>query len=892
MSKKKKSKAIIRPEKIILAHRNPDFDAFSASFGAKILFPDHVVIHSGEPSKNLEEFITIYEERFPFYRDGEVDFSGVREAVICDTSVPGRLGNKAKQFFSENHIQVKIYDHHPVDEDEIFPGQMIDEIILEEIGSASTIITELIKEKNIKLSTEESTLLAIGIYEDTGNFLFSSTTPRDMMSTSFLLEKGANIDVISAFVKMEMTPEQEKIMKVLEKNMIVKEINKAEIAVGEAETEEFIGGLNLITSKLWLSQGYDTFISIVKMGKKTYIVGRTMSPDVNLGELMGALRGGGHKRAAACKLVGVSLKEAENKLLEQLKQYVKPAVMAYEIMSSPVKTMLSGMKIKRAYKIMQITGFGGIPVVEENKLVGMVVRRDVQKAMDHRMGDHPVKAIMSTNLVAVNARESVETVKEKMIQNGVGRIPVISNGILQGIITRTDIIREVYHHDKMKEEISLQGHNLQQFNIKRTMIKGLDFGVYKLLERIGGKGDENGYRLFIVGGFVRDLLLGYENLDIDLVVEGNAINFVKILQESFDITVEIHQKFLTAKVFFNEEEIEIDFATARTEYYDYPGALPSVDEAHLKKDLHRRDFTINAMAVSINERDYGRLVDYFGCRRDLQNGVVRVLYNTSFIDDPTRILRGIRYEKRYDFEIEERTMELLKKGLVDKYLEKISGGRIRYELTRILEEKNRSEIILQLGRLNVLKHLFDKTYYTPLLEKKIKRLFSGMEWFETFYKGNPGLDRFYVLIFLLTEYYTEKQLEEIQDRYGLPKKIVKEIYAFSKRVEIVSQMLNTEMDFSDIYSLIEENSPEAVVYMTSYLTERGLEHLKEYLRARKRVRLYYTTGKKLIRDYRVPQGERIKEIIREVIKKKLDGELDDAESEKRFLEEDINLITP
>ena len=301
-----------------------------------------------------------------------------------------------------------------MDESRIFPNHAKEKITLEEIGSASTLIVEELQRKNIKIKAEESTLLSIGIYEDTGNFLFSSTTPRDMRACAYLLERKANIDVISAFVKTEMTKEQIRLMDELEENIITKQINKVEINIATSEMEGFVGGLNLITSKIWLSKGFDTFISVVKMGDKTYIVGRTLSPDVNLGELMGKLRGGGHKRAAACKMLNVTLEDALEKLNSELVNFVSAAVKASDIMSFPVKTLLSKMQIKRAHKIMNLTGYGGIPIIEDDKLVGIVVRRDVQKAMDHGLGSNPVKSIMSTNLVVADWDDSVELVKQKI----------------------------------------------------------------------------------------------------------------------------------------------------------------------------------------------------------------------------------------------------------------------------------------------------------------------------------------------------------------------------------------------------------------------------------------------------------------------------------------------
>ncbi len=880
---KKKAHIRLKPEKIIVAHRNPDFDAFSSTVGAKLLYPDHVIIHSGEGSNNLQEFMTIYEEKFPFFMEKEVDVSAVKEVVVCDTSLPERLGKKIQSIFKNPQIKITIFDHHPVDVSRIFPNQSKKKVFLEEIGSASTLIVEELRRKNIKIKVEESTLLAIGIYEDTGNFLFSSTTPRDMRACAFLLEHKANIDVISAFVKTEMTPEQIELLNELETNIETKIINKVEINISTSEIEGFVGGLNLITSKIWLSKGFDTFISVVKMGNKTYIVGRTLSPDVNLGELMGKLRGGGHKRAAACKMMNVTLEEALEKLNSELSNFVSAAVKASDIMSYPVKTLLAKMQIKRAYKIMNLTGYGGIPIIEDDQLVGIVVRRDVQKAMDHGLGSNPVKSIMSTNLVVADWNDSVELVKQKMIENGVGRIPVIRNGILAGLITRTDIIREVYHHEK--RHAVLVNEDSKFYNIKKLMLKNLSLKLFRFLESLGEVAEQTGYKIFIVGGFVRDLLLGVDNLDIDIVVEGNAIEFTEKLKGYLDIKADVHNKFLTAKVFFVQEEIEIDFATARTEYYEYPGALPNVDQTHLKKDLYRRDFTINAMAIALNNGSFGRLIDYFGSRKDIQSGNIKILYNTSFIDDPTRILRGIRYEQRYGFSLEERTLEHLEKALEDEYLEKISGGRIRYELNRILEEENRIDIIKRLGELNVIKHLFPQTYYTHLLSQKIERVFFAMKWFEFFYAGTYTISPFYCLLYILCEYYTQEQLDWVKERYGIPKKTVNELYHISKIVEIIAKLFTEEMPFSDIYSTVEGLSPEGYCYMTAHLDETGLAHLKEYLRTRKRVKLHCTNGKRLIREFGIEPGEKIREIIKHIVKKKLDGLLTSPEEEEAYLQQ-------
>jgi len=179
--------------------------------------------------------------------------------------------------------------------------------------------------------------------------------------------------------------------------------------------------------------------------------------------------------------------------------------------------------------------------------------------------------------------------------------------------------------------------------------------------------------------------------------------------------------------------------------------------------------------------------------------------------------------------------------------------------------------------------LFPQTYYTHLLSKKIERAFCSLKWFEVFYKGSYTINPFYCLLYILTEYYTEEQLDWIKDQYGIPKKTISEIYHISKFVEILASLFLEEMPFSDIYSTIDGLSPEGYVYLSAYLDETALAHLKEYLRTKKRVKLYSTNGKRLIREFGIEPGEKIKEIIKHIVKKKLDGLLASPEEEEAYL---------
>ena len=210
-----------------------------------------------------------------------------------------------------------------------------------------------------------------------------------------------------------------------------------------------------------------------------------------------------------------------------------------------------------------------------------------------------------------------------------------------------------------------------------------------------------GEKLYLVGGVVRDLLLGQPNLDLDLVVEGNAVELALQIKEANGGEITTHLRFGTAKLRW--DKWSADFASARSETYDKPGALPRVTPSSIDNDLSRRDFTINAMAIRLNPGDYGKLVDPCGGRSDLKKRVIRVLHEKSFIDDATRIWRALRYEQRLDFRLERETLKLLKRDI--DMLDTISRDRIRYEIECILQEKYPEKVLSRAEELGVLAKL-------------------------------------------------------------------------------------------------------------------------------------------------------------------------------------------
>ena len=207
-----------------------------------------------------------------------------------------------------------------------------------------------------------------------------------------------------------------------------------------------------------------------------------------------------------------------------------------------------------------------------------------------------------------------------------------------------------------------------------------------IINIVGKIADELKVKAYIVGGPVRDKLLGIANYDLDFVVEGDGIKFAEALNKKLKGKLTTYRAFGTATIEIKGKRIDI--VTSRKETYKYSAAYPVVKPGAIKDDLFRRDFTINAMAISVNKKNFGKLMDFYGGQKDLKKGVIRVLHDKSFMDDPTRIFRAVRFSVRFGFKIEPHTKKLMKEAVMDGLLGEVNAGRIRKEIELFLKEKN------------------------------------------------------------------------------------------------------------------------------------------------------------------------------------------------------------
>lgn len=687
---------------LILAHRQMDFDALASMVAAKALYPNSILGIDGKPNSYVQDYITLAKDSLPFTKLKDVTWSDVHKVVLVDTHDFGRAAGlkEVEELRQLESLEVEVYDHHP------YSGPIRPGMNIEQTGACATILVEQIQINKVSLSSFEATLLALGIYDDTGSLLFDSTTVRDVKAVAYLLEQGANLSVVSDYLRKPLTDEQKVLLQELLDHGQTELFEGVPVYISSAISSDYVGGLALLAHRVGEVEGAETLFLVVGMENRVYLVGRSRGRGIPVNLIAQAFGGAGHAKAASATLKNAMVQETVAKLQEEIKQRVQSPHLVRDIMSYPVKSVAPETKLREVQQILLRYGHTGVPVVEEGKLVGIISRRDVEKGLKHGLEHAPVKGFMTKEVVTVDGDAGWEEVQRLMVQEDIGRIPVLEEDQLVGIVSRSDVLRLIHGGSVPTETNLTRDRSLAMRQDILNLLKNLPKKTQNLLKAGQKVADALGYSVFIIGGFVRDLLLLAPTQDLDFVVEGNGHAFAQALaQELGSGQLILHEQFGTARIEFIDET-HLDIAGTRWEYYEYPGALPQVEESRLRDDLFRRDFTINAMALAVNSEHYGELVDFYGGLRDLKQGEIRFIHHLSFIEDPTRILRAIRFAERYRFQLSKETLEGVATALKAGVLKKLSTERFTQELVLMLREKHFPKMGESLLELGVLEEWF------------------------------------------------------------------------------------------------------------------------------------------------------------------------------------------
>lgn len=848
---------------LIVSHTNADFDALASMIAASLLYPGAVMTLPGGADRNVREFLSLHGEVLNLAPPQDIPFDRVKRLIVVETQHANRIGRFAA-LIGRAGVQVVLYDHHTPQQ----PTVLADERVIESYGANTTLMVERLRRRDIAIDPLQATLFALGIYEDTGSLTFGTTTPEDIETAAWLLRQGANLDLVATFMNRSLSEAQRRILNQLLASAETHMVHGILVMLATADAGDYVDELALLANKMRDVENCDALVLLIQMDDAVLLVARSSVDAVNVAVIAGHFGGGGHDRAASATIHDATIAEMRARLLPVLEREVQPRVVAATLMSYPVRTIASDMTMDEAAKLMLRYGHGGLTVVEDGAVVGVISRRDVDRARHHDLGHAPVRGYMNRKVVTITPQTTLPEIERLMIERDIGRLPVIEDRRIVGIVTRTDVLRALHgeryaaHHTLYRGEGG--AHNIWRLFAERIPAENRD-----MLQQIADVATAQGCTIFLVGGAVRDLLLGNENIDLDILVEGEGISLASAVGTALGGRVVTHEKFHTGKVEMPDGR-HVDFATARTEFYQYPAALPTAEHSSVREDLYRRDFTINAMAMQLNGDEPGRLLDPFGGSRDLTEGLIRALHNLSFVEDPTRILRAVRFEARFGFRMDERTEELARHAIEMELLDRVSGERIRAEFLHLFARPYPEVGLRRMDELGVLISL-EPTWSFTGPAPEYGRLEEALAWAETEpVVASHLLDRIHQRLLLIFDRLTADAADRLARRLRLRQKEA----VLARRVpalwELPPLLVREGLRDSELDDLL-HGLPVPLSLVLLAISEEDIvwERVKHYLLTW-RFRAALVTGEDLKR-LGVPRGPVYGRIMRTLRAARLDG---------------------
>jgi tRNA nucleotidyltransferase (CCA-adding enzyme) len=626
----------------------------------------------------------------------------------------------------------------------------------------------------------------------------------------------------------------------------------------------------------------DAVFVLLGMEGKILIVARSKAPELDVSKVMAEFGGGGHATASSATIREASLEVVEERLSEILSTNVQPGKVASDIMTRPVISIQGDVSIREAEAMMTRYGVNVLPVLREDTYLGLISREVVEKALFHGFGKSRAIEFSTTDEITVDPQTPIRKIETIMIEQNQRFMPVVEYGRIVGAITRTDLLRTLYEEflrrRKIEETITREKPTIGR-NLSSWLREKFPPEIYEILKLSGEVAEDIGFNAYLVGGSVRDLLRGEENLDIDIVIEGDGIAFAHSLGERLHAKVRPHQKFGTAQIF--TDTVKLDIATARTEYYESPAALPKVETSSIKKDLYRRDFTINTLAVKLNPKDFGILIDFFGGQRDLREKTIRVLHNLSFVEDPTRAFRAIRFSERFGFKISKHTENLIKSAIEMNLFNMLSGPRLYEELLLAFNETEPLKTLKRLSSSGLLKIIHPNLVFTEELEATLKSMQETISWFTLlFFEEKPDKGILYLMALLSA--LKDEDLRVTVERLSPPPRFSEMILKGMTHIKSIVKRLPID-DPVEMHMLLRNLRLEAVLFFMALSKDRKKQRMiSHYLTELRNIKTILT-GDDLIK-MGIPPGPVYTRILDRLLEEKLGGRLKTRDDEEQFVQ--------
>jgi tRNA nucleotidyltransferase (CCA-adding enzyme) len=908
---------------LILCHTTADFDTLGAAVGLARLLPGSKIVLTGGAHPTVKDFLALYRDEYPQIERRAVVAATIRSISIVDAQQRDRLG-KAAEWLDLPHLrEIVVYDHHLGQSSDI-PATRLE---IEPVGATTTLIVERLQRAKIELTIAEATVMALGIHVDTGSLTFEISTPRDALALGWLMQQGANLAVVNEYVEPGLSPQLQALLPVALTEMQSTSAGGKTIGWVRLATAKFVPGLSSLVSQI---QAIDSTLDVLLLvhevvtgdgDNRVTTIGRSQVPAVDLGGLFQSIGGGGHAGAASASLRGVDVKMTIDRLLMATIAAIPQPLTARDLMSAPIRTIRPETTIAEAQRILLRYGHSGLPIVTAPpaaRLVGIISRRDLDLALHHGFSHAPVKGYMTTQVRTIAPATTLPEIEALMVTYDIGRLPVVAAGKLVGIVTRTDVLRS-HQHQQLKSKPTqaappalapLPGVAGGGFRISppldlHQLQNQLAPQQWALLMKAAQFAEQWGWHLYLVGGAVRDLLLADTagNLlikDIDLVVDGfhqaadvgAGVKLATALQEIYPAArLEIHGAFQTAALLWHHDRefgsLGIDIATARTEFYPYPAANPEVEASSIRQDLYRRDFTINAMALRLTAATTPPLLDFFGGVGDLQTQQIRVLHPNSFIEDPTRIFRGVRFSVRLGFQLEPQTAAYIRYAIDSGVYDRTAQAhpktpalqtRLKTELKYLLQAPYWRSALELLADLGALQCVHPTLKLEPELLHQLRLLERCLHRFDL----QPQLIHWHLRLETMIATLAPQFRQPVAKNLQLPEDSIERLANLDRSQSLIVSSLPICPRVSQVVKLLRQSDLSMLILIAVRCRDMKIRRqIWRYLTVWQHIQAPLTGND--LRQLGYKPGPQYRQILDNLLAATLDGEVFDRASAEDFL---------
>ncbi|MBW4515666.1 MAG: CBS domain-containing protein [Timaviella obliquedivisa GSE-PSE-MK23-08B] len=921
---------------LILCHTTADFDTLGAAIALSLLQSGSKVVLAGGSHPTVRDFLALHRDEYPLIERRSVNPQEIRALFVVDTQWRDRLGKAAE--WLDLPIPITVYDHHLDAESDILATQAY----IEAVGATTTVLVERLQANQVTLTSAQATVMALGIHVDTGSLTFDHTTVRDAAALTWLMAQGASLRAIAEYVEPGLSAEVQDLLSLALTQLQTETVQGFSLAWVMLTVDRHIPGLSSLAAWVMSLTNTDVLLLAVHypvneageerltvIGRCRSSAGATSTEGIHLDKLFEPLGGGGHPKAAALSLRSVEPQVVLDTLLSQLKAQIPQPPIARSLMSAPVRTIRPETTIAEAQRILLRYGHSGLAVMDQEQLVGVISRRDLDIALHHGFSHAPVKGYMATNLKTIAPDTTLPDIEALMVTGDIGRLPVLEGGKLVGIVTRTDVLRQLHRERSElrsdRQDFSTHPPSKGALTIGKDLLRDkLLPSIQQVLNEAAQQAEQQGWQLYLVGGAVRDLFLAKpeEPLlidDIDLVVDGfhptagmaapgcfadtarvapsdAGVALARSLQQTYPAArLQVHGQFQTAAVLWHNDplldSLWVDIATARTEFYPYPAANPEVEASSIRQDLYRRDFSINALAVRLTQPRQGEILDFFGGLLDLEARLIRVLHANSFIEDPTRIYRAVRFAVRLGFQIEPQTEGYIRYAIASGVYQRIQTDktpalqtRLKQELKYILQAPYWKAAVQKLSDLGALCCIHADLNLTDQLWWRLRL---GDRWLKQF-DPTRTLPHWQVLLEILLSALEPEQRWKTAERLQLSGDAIERLQRLDEREDAIARCFLevaaiSSASPSQIVNLLSSNDLPTLILLASTQPRPIRRHIWKYLTHWRHIKSPLDGNDLKALGY--APGRQYKQILDALLTAALEGKIATRSEAEAFLEQ-------